>query len=240
MEAILGVRGLPEEEEVCYPESDGKPMAETDNHRDLMVGMIEALKAFFMDEPMVYVSGNLFVYFGQGDPSACVAPDVFVVKGVIKKKRRTYKIWEEGKGPELVIELTSKKTAFEDLKTKRQIYQEELQVEEYFLYDPLREYLKPPLQGYRRVRERYQAIRRVKGRLRSRVLGLELGVEESELRLYDPRSGERLPIPMEQAEARRQAEEKAQREAEARRQAEAELARLRAELEALKKRQTAP
>lgn len=260
MAMVSKTKTLPQEE-VYYPESDGKPMAETDVHRDLMIGLIESLKDFFRDQPEIYVSGNLLVYFRPGDPRACVAPDVFAVKGVKKGERRVYKVWEEKKGPEVVIELTSKGTAVEDLKDKRQIYEEELGVKEYFLYDPLGEYLEPPLQGYRLIGRHYQPIPEEGGRLKSEVLGLELGVEEGGLRLYDPMTGEKLLIPMEQAEARRReaearrkaeeiaqreaearrkAEEIAQREAKARQRAEAELARLRAELDALKRQGSGP
>lgn len=234
MEAVAKI--LPEEEEeIYYPESDGRPMAETDIHRDLMVGLIEALKDFFRDQPDVYVSGNLLLHFRKGDPSSRVAPDCFVVKGVKRGERRTYKVWEEGKAPDLVIELTSKKTFFEDMNTKKLVYQRELKVKEYFLYDPLGDYLDPQLQGYRLIKGRYQPIEKRADRLHSKVLGLELGVEGWWLRLYNPRTEEKLLTPMEQAEARRKAEEKTKKEIEARMAVEAELVRLRAELEALKK-----
>ena len=50
-----------------YPTSDGKPMAETDIHRDVMVQSIWSLDHWFADEPMVYVSGNLLVYYVPGN-----------------------------------------------------------------------------------------------------------------------------------------------------------------------------
>lgn len=52
----------------------------------------------YADVPDVYVWGNLFLYYREGDPRACVAPDVFLIRGVGKRKenpRRTYKLWEE-------------------------------------------------------------------------------------------------------------------------------------------------
>ena len=91
--------------EIEYPESDGQPVAETDRHRDLMFDLIAATRHHFRDVPDVYVSGNLFVYFVEGDPRECVAPDFFLVRGVPKGQRRTYKVWEEGKAPEVVIEV---------------------------------------------------------------------------------------------------------------------------------------
>ncbi len=235
---------------IYYPESDGKPMAETDTHRKQMTDLIETLDEFYRKTPDVYVSGNLLIYYVEGDWTESVAPDVFVVKGVPKRERRTYLVWEEGKGPDVVIEMTSKKTRFEDQYAKRELYERVLKVPEYFLYDPIGDYLDPPLQGYRLVKGTYRSCRVVEGRLRSRVLGLELGVKEGGLRLYDPQAGQWLLTPAEHIEAHRQAEKQVQLEAAARRQAEAareqeaaarrqveaECARLRAELEALRQR----
>ena len=67
--------------EVFYPEADGQPMAETDVHRDLMIDLIAMLREYFRDDPHVYISGNLFLYYEEGNPRRVVAPDVFVVKG---------------------------------------------------------------------------------------------------------------------------------------------------------------
>ena len=209
---------------VYYPESDGEPMAETDTHRDVMVYLIEALQDFFRDDPQVYVAGNLFVYYQEGDPAQVVAPDVFVVKGVPRRKRRTYKVWEEGKGPDVVIEVSSRKTRREDLGPKKGTY-EMMGVQEYYLFDPLGEYLETPLVGYRLTDEGYRPLKQEP--LVSEVLGLALQVEEGELRLYDPATGEKLLTPLEAQEARRQAEARAEA-------AEAELARLHAELDHLR------
>jgi len=223
---------------VDYPDSDGKPMAETDVHIQQLIYLREALSDYFRDDPNVYVAGNLFVYYVEGDPSQVVAPDVFVVKGVPKGNRRFFQVWKEGKAPDVVFELTSKKTRYEDLGAKKGTY-EVLGVQEYFIFDPLGEYLQPPLIAFRLTPEGY---RQVEGEpLVSRVLGLELRVEGNFLRLVDPRTGEKLLTPLEAQEARRQAEEarrqaerRAAEEAEARRRAEAELEQLRAELARLK------
>jgi Protein of unknown function (DUF820). len=161
-----------------------------------------------------------------------------VVKGVPKGNRRFFQVWKEGKAPDVVFELTSKKTRYEDLGAKKGTY-EVLGVQEYFIFDPLGEYLLPPLIAFRLTPEGY---RQVEGEpLVSRVLGLELRVEGNFLRLVDPRTGEKLLTPLEAQEARRQAEEarrqaerRAAEEAEARRRAEAELEQLRAELARLK------
>src|SRR5205807_1969709 len=113
-----------------YPESDGKPMAETDVHYQLLVDLRFALTNFFEAQPDVYVSGNLLLYYVEGNPKKCVAPDVFVVRGVAKGSRRIYKLWEEGRPPEVVIELSSRQTWREDVQLKWQLYAQ-LGVREY-------------------------------------------------------------------------------------------------------------
>jgi len=217
---------------VYYPESDGEPMAESDTHRDQMIYLLHALEEHFRDDPQVYVAGNLLLYYVEGDPSASVAPDVFAVFGVPKGKRQVYKVWEEGKGPDVVFEITSRSTMWKDKGAKKGVY-EMLGVREYFLFDPLEEYLAPPLQGYRLAEEGYQKIE--DWPLVSEVLGLELRTERGLLRLYDVETGEKLLSPLEAEDARRQAEARAEA-AEARAEAaEAAVERLRAELAALRR-----
>ena len=159
-------------------------MAETDLHRLLIVDLIDSLDAFYNADPMVYVSGNLLLFYVPGDRRRHVSPDVFVVKGVPKQRRRNFLVWEEGKGPDAVFEITSASTREEDEDDKFWLYQDTLRVPEYFLFDPLGEYLNPPLKGYRLRDGKYIPIRPVRGRLPSRVLGLHLERSGSELRLF--------------------------------------------------------
>jgi Uma2 family endonuclease len=213
--------------QIYYPQSDGKPMGETDGHIDALIYLREALRDHFRDHPQMYVAGNMLLYYEEGNPAACVAPDVFVVQGVAKHERRTYRLWDEGRPPTVVFEITSRGSRLEDLGTKRVVYAM-LGVQEYVLYDPLGEYLRPPLQGYRLQEGEYQRIPPGdEGRLTSQALGLELRVEEGRLRLVNPLTGERLLTPAEALTARRVADARAS-------QAEAELERLRAELARLR------
>src|SRR5438552_527041 len=99
--------------EIDYPSSDGKPMAESDLHRDWMFTIIQRLANFFRGR-RVYVSGNLLIYYQEGDPRKCVAPDTFVVKNCKPGRRNTFPIWKEGRRPNFVLETTSKKTRRED------------------------------------------------------------------------------------------------------------------------------
>ncbi|HWE37171.1 MAG TPA: Uma2 family endonuclease [Isosphaeraceae bacterium] len=209
--------------ELDYPTSDGKPMAETERHRDEMMDLIWTLQRHFAGDPMVCVSGNLLLFYEEGNKRKHISPDVFVVRGVPKRERLNYLVWREGKGPDFVIELTSKSTRAEDRKTKLALYRDVLHVSEYILFDPLAEYLRPPLQGFRLVDGEYTPIAPVAGRLPSAVLGLHLERDGQSLRLVDPATAQRLLTPRQLAEA-----------------AEAELARLRDELEALRRRPDEP
>jgi hypothetical protein len=78
---------------IHYPETDGKPMGETDVHIDALIYLREALRDHFRDAPQVYVAGNMFLYYEEGNPTACVAPDVFMVQGVGKHDRGTHALW---------------------------------------------------------------------------------------------------------------------------------------------------
>jgi Uma2 family endonuclease len=211
---------------VHYPESDGNPMAETDVHRRLLGDLIFALETFFRDDPDAYVSGNLLVYYVEGNPARRVAPDVFVARGVGKGPRRVYKLGEEGRAPDVVVELSSRQTWREDLNVKWRLY-EGLGVREYFIFDPEYDYLPEPLVAWRLEEGQYVPVDVVDGRVRSETLGLEVLDTGETLRLADPRTGAMLPTAEEEASGRRA-------EAQARHAAEAEAARLREELERLR------
>ncbi|MEA2601592.1 MAG: hypothetical protein QOF89_2584 [Acidobacteriota bacterium] len=215
---------FPLQRDIEYPESDGQPMAETDLHRDEMFDLIQALTRRYRDVPDVYVSGNLFFYYVKGDPRAVVAPDVFLVRGVSKRKRRIYKLWEEGRVPSLVIELTSDNTQDEDVDKKKSLYQH-LGVEEYFLHDPYQDYLDPSLQGFRLMKGRYQPILPgPDGSLLSLSTGLRLRTEGKRLRLVDAATNQPL-LWAEELDAA------LEHEVAARRSLEEELDRLRREVE---------
>jgi Uma2 family endonuclease len=225
----------PESRDVAYPESDGQPMAETDTHRDEMVDCIEALKERYRDDPSAYVAGNLCLYYEEGEPSSWFSPDVLVVFGIPKKRRRVYKTWVEKRVPAFVLEVTSRKTRLEDKGNKRELCAE-LGVAEYFLFDPENDYLKPPLQGFRLVNGEYAPIGAdAAGRVRSEALGLLLAVEDERLRFVDEATGAPLLRVAEQAAKARREAARAEREA-----ARAEREAARAEREAaLAERETA-
>ena len=214
---------------VYYPEADGKPMAETDKYRDLMVELIESLKNFYVEDSEIYVTGDLFLYYFQGVPQECVAPDVMVCFGVPKKERRTYKLWEEKVVPSIIIELASHSTFKNDREGKRELY-ESLGVKEYFIYNPEYPKILPPLLAYRLENGEYQKVRLENNRVFSEVLNLELVDTGNILRLYNPSTEKFLPSLAELANA----EDRAESEKNLRLQAEAEIEELKAELAKLK------
>ncbi len=209
---------------VEYPESDGEPLGETDVHAQVTMALFHALLVRTKDRPDAYAAMDNFLYFEEGDPSACVSPDLYVVLGVEKKLRRTYKVWEEGRGPDLVIEVTSRKSRATDLGEKKGKYAL-LGVREYLLVDPLAEYLEPPLQGFRLGDQGYV---RMAGEPRSELLGLILRWVDGSPRLVDAETGVPLPTPTEDHERAEILAGHSEREKARADVAEAELARLRA------------
>lgn len=191
-------------------------MAETDTHACLIMDLRIELENFFRDDPEVYVSGNLLLYYIESNPQQSVAPDVFVVRGVGKGARRVYKLWEEGCAPHIVFEISSRHTWRDDWHKKWRLY-EQIGVKEYFIFDPEYDYLPEPLIGWRLEAGQLVPIEIAGGRVRSEVLELELVDTGETLRLFDPQTGKYLLTPAEEAEALRKAE--------------AELAQLREELE---------
>jgi Uma2 family endonuclease len=218
---------------VDYPTSDGKPMGETDLHRSVMFDAIETLKLHYAGQ-QVYVSGNILLFYRPGDKRRHVSPDVLVVLGLEHRDRDNYLLWEEGRAPNIVIEVTSQSTRKEDLKDKLKIYRDEIGVAEYFLFDPRSEYLSPALQGHRLSRGRYAPIVPVGGRLPSVELGLHLEAAGSRLRFYDPVSQRWLPTPQETS---LEAHAALEQSAAALEQKDAEVERLRQELAALRRQQ---
>jgi Uma2 family endonuclease len=200
---------------IDYPESDGLPMAESDQTRDSLVYATKVLSNFFRDRDDVYPSGNLFIYYEQGNPESVVAPDVFVVFGVENRQRRIYKVWEEGdRVPSFVLEITSKTTRSKDLGAKKGIYAL-LGVQEYYQYDPTGDYLRPPLQGLRLVDGSYVPVATTLSpdgaiALSSNTLGLELHLRGLTMRFYDPATQQYLMTHEEEIAARQLAENRAQ------------------------------
>ena len=208
-----------------YPSSDGKPMAETELHREALMDALLRLQEHFKDTPDVCVSGNMMMYYVRGNPQKSISPDVFVAFGVGRKQRRIYRIWDEGSPPHFVVEFSSENTYRDDLLSKKTLYAE-IGLTEYFLCDIERQHLPKPLMGFRLAGSDYEPIRpNADGSVTAISLGIELHLRDEGLRFYDPVSEKWLQTPAEvEATARRHAESVAIQEAEARNQ-EAEARR---------------
>ena len=229
---------------VEYPSGDGKPMAENDAQLAAILYGIGALRVYYRDRTDIYVSGDLLMYYEEGNPRVSVAPDVFVVFGVEARMRMHYLVWEEGKAPDFVLEVASESTWREDLGWKRDLYAR-LGVKEYWQYDPTGEYLSPVLQGLRLAGDAYVrqlAVASPDGALTltSETLGLELRAQGGEMRFRDPATGQallshgELAAALRDESAARQAEAAAHREAESRADVAAVRAGRQAETNALR------
>jgi Uma2 family endonuclease len=208
---------------VIYPESDGQPMTESDATRHYLLYCVDVLRLHFQSRRYVYVSGNLFIYYEEGNNRASISPDVFVIFGVNNRDRRSYKSWQEGgKLPAFILEITSFSTKKQDEVEKPLLYAS-LGVEEYFQYDPTADYLNPQLKGSRLINGTYQPLplqsRQDTPFIHSQVLGLDLLLQSpqqplplglvplpKELRFYDPQTGAKLLSRLEAEQAREQAE----------------------------------
>ena len=212
-------------------------MAESEYQLHPLIYAISSLKAHFQSRQDVYVVGDMFLYYEQGDPAAVVAPDVFVVLGADNHLRDSYMLWKEPKGPDFVMEITSRSTRSRDQGTKRGLY-EYLGVTEYFCFDPTFDYLKPPLCGYRLQDGQYKPITPTiltpaHVVLDSQTLGLSLRLLDGEFRFIEPQTGRVLINYAEALEQRDMAVKRGAEERAARQRAEARLREVEAQLAAL-------
>jgi Uma2 family endonuclease len=199
------------------PTEDGEPL-ESNSHRMAMTALIQSLKSAWAGRKDFFVGGNMFVYFSpyQITTEDYRGPDFFVVLDAIKKeeKREVWKIWEEGgRKPNMVVELLSRTTKSFDLTHKKYIYEQILQTEDYFVYDPLDPTY---FRGWHLDKGHYQELQpNNKGWLWSNSLGLWVGRWEGKieddpytdiwLRFYD-QDGQLLLLPSEKAQLEAQQE----------------------------------
>ncbi len=193
----------PTQDELPY--SDGVPM-ESERHVLQMQLLMDTLRSHWSDRD-VFIGGNMFVYFSlqQVRNRDFRGPDFFVVLDVPRGERKSWVIWEEGKGPDVVIELLSESTAEEDQGRKMRVYQDRMRVPEYYWYDPF----SAELAGFKLSNRQYAPLAPDDtGRLSSDTLGLRLtrwtgtykSLEATWLRFAQP-DGTLLPTTDEQAEA---------------------------------------
>ena len=237
------IPSAPTDASIFYPEEDGEPMAVSDLHRRILMQTLQVFDEHFKQYPDAYVSGDILIYYVEGDPRKSVSPDVLVAFGLGKKPRPNYLVWVEGKVPDFALEFSSKNTYQNDLGRKMELYAS-LGIQDYFLCDIEGLYLPSPLMGFTLVDGVYVPISAdVDGGLHSPALNLDFHIgnvgrwlhspalnldfpaDVMGLGIYDPVGDAWLQTPAESARAET-AEARAQAESAL---AQAELASARAE-----------
>lgn len=220
-----------------YPYSDSSVVESTRHHR-ARSHLVDVLRTRYADRGDVFAAAELGFYFERGNRSALVVPDAMVVFGIRDHPDLSYKLWEHGKVPDLVLEVLSKRTWRKDVYDKPGLYAA-LGVREYWLFDAygVRRDGGEPIQALRLSASGDwfpAATARTAGALVSEVLGLEVLIQEGELRFREPGSDDVLPDAVESARLREQEAARADREA-----ARADREAARAEQEAARAQQEA-
>ena len=189
-------------EDVIFPKIDlysDEPPLETYLHLQQMMLLIKCLDWLWRDRQDFFAAGNLTIYYSphQKKSEKFRGPDFFVVLGTERKPRKSWVVWEEeGKYPNIIIEILSPKTAKSDRGLKKQIYQDTFRTADYFWFDP--DTLE--FQGFQLIQGQYQELQaNEEGRLWSQQLGLYLGIHNSQLRFFT-NLGELVLTPEEVAE----------------------------------------
>ncbi|MEH1985179.1 Uma2 family endonuclease [Nostoc sp.] len=174
-------------DEVIFSPGDilsDEPSLESDLHRDQIDLLIRILKLWWRDRQDFYASGNLTIYYSpnQKKPESFRGPEFFVVLGTQKKDRKSWVVWQQdGKYPNLIVEILSSSTATVDKGLKKQVYQDTFRTPDYLWFYPVT----MELQGFHLVDGKYQEIQvTTDGRLWSQQLELYLGVYEGKLRFF--------------------------------------------------------
>ena len=222
---------------VEYPCDNDEPMAETREQYRALTYAVAAIEKHLQRhwqaaEGDHLVAGDFLLYYEQGNPKACVAPDVMLAYGVALPPRTPYLLWEAGKPPDLVMEVASPSTVKPaDQTFKHRLYRR-LGIAEYWQYDPHGNLLDPRLQGWSLHAGRYEPLASLYDpeqdatMIYSEVLDTYWGSLDArdELRLWNPQEDAWILASLEEAERADQAEARAAQEAGRADQAEARAA----------------
>jgi Uma2 family endonuclease len=227
--------------EVTCPPTDlwsDEPPLESDLHLQQIIILLSCLELLWQEKNDYYASGNLTIYYNEEQLKKrdFCGPDFFVVLDTEKRPRKSWVVWgEQGKYPNVIVEILSDSTANIDRTKKKILYQNTFRTPNYFWFDPNT----LELQGFTILEGQYQAISaNDRGYLWSEQLGLYLGIFERKLR-YFTADGQLVPTPQEAELQQRQAKEQALLEKEQERQGkeQALLAKEQALLEKEQERQ---
>ncbi len=189
-------------EDVIFPPGDlwsNEPPLETDLHLRQMMLLIKCLEWWWRKRDDFFASGNITIYYSkrQRKSENFRGPDFFVVLGAERKPRKSWVVWEEdGKYPNVIVEILSETTAANDRGLKKQIYQDTFRTPDYFWFDPYT----LEFAGFYLVSGQYQPLEpNPQGWLWSQQLGLYLGIQEEKLRFFNT-VGQLVATPEEEAE----------------------------------------
>lgn len=175
-----------------------EPEMESSLHYAQLALLVACLEWLWRERTDFFLGANLTIFFSrqQLKNRDFRGPDFFLVKQTPKHPRKSWVVWEEdGKYPDLIIELLSDSTADIDRTFKKDLYQDRFRTHEYFWFSP--DSLE--FAGFRLISQKYQAITaNENGWLWSESLNLYLGVHEAQLR-YFSQDGQLVPTPEEQA-----------------------------------------
>ncbi len=164
---------------VKYPESDGLPLSDNTKQFRWIMTIQGSLDAQYMDDPNVFVAGNLLWYPMEGDNKTRAAPDVLVAFGRPKGDRGSYQQWlEDNIAPQVTFEIVSPSNTASVLTEKFSFYDQH-RVEEYYLYDPDMNILA----GWQRKKGRLTMIQRMDDWVSPR-LGIKFDMSGEELRIF--------------------------------------------------------
>jgi Uma2 family endonuclease len=197
--------------EITCPPTDlwsDEPPLESDLHLQQITILIGCLERLWQERNNYYASGNLTIYYNEEQLKKrdFCGPDFFVVLDTEKRPRKSWVVWgEQGKYPNVIVEILSDSTANIDRTKKKILYQNTFRTPNYFWFDP--ESLE--LQGFRLIAGQYQAIPdNENGYLWSEQLELYLGIFERKLRYFTP-TGELVLTAAEAELQEREAKEQA-------------------------------
>lgn len=215
---------------------DGEPL-ESNRHRIAMNVLIRSTQQALLGRLDTFVGGNMFVYYSRNQAMNrdFRGPDFFAVLGVDSDhERQGWVVWEEqGRYPDVIVELLSPSTATVDKGVKKDLYEQVFKTRDYYVFDPfdpasLEGWCLDLTRGYQPLAPNEQ------GWLWCETLGLWLGTWEGVvdrepmtgschwLRLYDP-EGNLVPLPEEAAQ--QQAEQEKQQAEQEKQRAEQEKQR---------------
>ena len=202
-----------------HPSEDGQPMAANLFEARKMVDSESVLRYRFKSRDDVYVGIDQLVYYTEGAKPKSVAPDVFVSFGIPSYVRDIYRIAEEGKPPDWVLEIASPSTHKYDVGGKKDLY-EAMGVGEYWVYDPQGGMHDPRLRawvlgpgGYEELADLERPGLEVA--LWSEALGLEFHFDGKDLQMWDPVEGAYL-LTVDGSEEERKIDRRARQVAEQR------------------------